>query len=230
MGFSIPVITIDGPSGTGKGTIGQMLAEHLGWHRLDSGVLYRAVGLAAKQQSIAFDDEQALATLAQHLDIRFSGDTIFLAGQDVSLALRHQDISVLASKVAALPLVREALTLRQRHFRQLPGLVTDGRDMGTVIFPDATLKFYLDASADVRALRRYKQLKAKKVSVKLGSLLAAIKERDERDRNRSVAPLRPAEDAILIDTSDLDIKEVFNIVLSETDKILTASQNEQGRA
>ncbi len=214
-----PVITIDGPSGTGKGTVSQLLATKLRWHWLDSGVLYRALGLAAMRHAIDFANEAALADLARRLNVQFVGSDIgeaaqiLLEGEDVSEAIRSVEASAAASKVGVYATVREALLARQRAFCQAPGLVTDGRDMGTVIFPQAQLKIYLDASPEARAQRRYKQLKEKGINVSLASVLQETKKRDVRDQQRKVAPLKPAADAIIIDTTDLTIDEVFQRVL-----------------
>lgn len=206
---SIPVITIDGPSGSGKGTVSRLLARELGFHFLDSGALYRLLAVAAEQRRIALDDDSALAALSGQLDIRFpadaQGERVLLDGEDVSDAIRTEAAGGGASRVAALPAVREALLDRQRRFRRAPGLVADGRDMGTVVFPDANAKIFLTASAVERAKRRFKQLKEKGISVKFGDVLVDIQVRDERDAGRSVAPLRPARDAHLVDTSELDI-------------------------
>ena len=214
----VPVIAIDGPGGSGKGTITARLANHLGWHFLDSGALYRLTALAASRKRVSLDAEAAVAKIAANLDIHFEteGDGVraILDGQDVTGDIRNEDTGALASRVAVLPAVRTALTGRQRRFRQPPGLVADGRDMGTVIFPDARLKIFLTASAQIRAERRYKQLKEKGESVNLTRLFREIKARDLRDQSRSVAPLRPAEDAVIIDSTDLDIDEVFNKVVS----------------
>ncbi len=215
---SVPVIAIDGPGGSGKGTVTTRLARHLGWHFLDSGALYRLTALAAMNQQVDLNNETLLGEVAANLDIHFqttAGDVItMLDGKDVSGRLRHEDTGAVASRIAAIPAVRAALASRQRLFRQTPGLVADGRDMGTVIFPDAKLKIFLTASADIRAQRRYKQLKDKGESVNLTRLFREIKARDLRDQSRSIAPLRPAEDAVIIDSTSLSIDEVFEKVLS----------------
>ncbi len=212
----IPVLTIDGPSGSGKGTLAQRMAAELGWHYLDSGALYRVLAQAALQTEIDLADESALAELAATLPVTFDVEadklTVLLNDQDVSLLIRSEQAGNAASKVAAIPAVRSALLQRQRDFRQLPGLVTDGRDMGTVVFPDAPYKVYLTASAEVRASRRYKQLKEKGIDSNLADLIKEITERDERDQQRDVAPLKPAADAIILDSTALGIDAVFQRV------------------
>ncbi len=217
---SIPVITVDGPSGAGKGTISHMLADHLGWHFLDSGVLYRVTGQACVIEGVSWEDQPAVTEVARNLDVRFTtapDGEILVAykGADVSSDIRTEEGGRGASTVAAIPTVREALLQRQREFQQAPGLVADGRDMGTVVFRDAPLKFFLVASAAERAERRYKQLIAKGENVSLPRLLADIRERDERDSNREVSPLVPAEDAIVIDSTAMPIHEVFELVMQK---------------
>ena len=214
----VPVIAVDGPGGSGKGTITTRLANHLGWHLLDSGALYRLTALAVMKKQVPLEDEDSLAKVAANLDIRFEtrgSDVIsWIDGEDVSDRLRFEETGVLASKIAVIAVVRSALAGRQRRFRQAPGLVADGRDMGTVIFPDAKLKIFLTASAQIRAERRYKQLKEKGESVNLARLFREIQARDLRDQSRSVAPLRPAEDAVIIDSTELSIEEEFNKIVS----------------
>ena len=211
-----PVITIDGPSGSGKGTISRMLARELGFHFLDSGALYRLLAYAAEQHGMALDDEAGLVRLSGDLDIRFPADgrddEVLLDGENVGRAIRTEAAGAGASRVAALPEVRKALLQRQRNFRTEPGLVADGRDMGTVVFPDADLKIFLTASSEERAKRRCKQLKEKDIISDYTAVLADIRRRDERDSKRVVAPLRPADDAIVIDTSGLDIEATLQRV------------------
>lgn len=212
----IPVLTIDGPSGSGKGTLAQRMAEKLGWHYLDSGAIYRVLAQAALKHQIDLTDETALASIAGQLDVQFILKDgllqVVLEGEDVSLLIRSEQAGNAASKVAAFPAVRSALLQRQRDFCQPPGLVTDGRDMGTVVFPDAPYKVFLTASAEVRAERRYKQLKEKGIDSNLSDLVAEISERDERDTQREVAPLRPADDAVILDSTQLGIEAVLEKV------------------
>ena len=215
----IPVITIDGPSGSGKGTISLRLARQLGLHFLDSGALYRVLALAARQANIDLQDEAALAALAGELDVSFPAEDacegkIMLSGQDVSRDIRSETCGNDASRVAALRSVRSALLDRQRSFRQPPGLVADGRDMGTVVFPDALVKVFLTASPEERANRRYNQLKEKGISANLESLVNEVAERDHRDSTRALSPLRPADDAHILDTSHLDIEQSLDRVLA----------------
>ncbi|MFM4704234.1 (d)CMP kinase [Aeromonas bivalvium] len=218
MPHMAPVMTIDGPSGAGKGTLCQLLAAELGWHLLDSGAIYRVLALAALHHDVELDSEVALVPLAANLDVQFQVDgeqvRVVLEGEDVSRTIRSQEVSDAASKVAVFPRVREALLRRQRAFRQTPGLIADGRDMGTVVFPEAEIKIFLDASAEERAQRRYKQLQDKGFDVNFERLLTEIQERDDRDRNRAVAPLKPAQDALVVDSTALTIDEVLATVLS----------------
>lgn len=209
-----PVIAIDGPSASGKGTIAQAVAGVLGFHYLDSGALYRLVALAAVRAGTPLDDEAAVAGLAAGLGATFRDGEVWLEGERVDQAIRTEAISAAASRVAALPRVRSALLARQRAFRAPPGLVAEGRDMGTIVFPDARLKIFLTASAEARAQRRYKQLIEKGLSANIQSLLRDIRERDARDSARAAAPLKPAEDAIEIDTTELSIQQVVDRVLA----------------
>lgn len=215
----IPILTIDGPSGSGKGTISRAVAERLGWHYLDSGALYRAVGLAAAWEGVDLSDPEAVAQCARRTEIRFETEGagephVIVNGKDATRQLRTETAGAAASAIAAQPPVRAALVELQHGFRRLPGLVADGRDMGTVIFPDAPYKVFLTASAGERAQRRYKQLKEKGVSVNLDSLLHEIAARDERDAGRAVAPLKPAEDAVVVDSTGTPITEVIERVLA----------------
>lgn len=210
-----PVITIDGPSGSGKGTVTALVAQALGWQVLDSGALYRVLALAAEQAGVVPEDESALHELAIQLPVSFVDGHIWLDGQDISNAIRNETVGAFASKIAALPAVRQGLLQRQQDFRQAPGLVADGRDMGTVVFTDAPLKVFLTASAEERARRRYLQLKEAGHSVSLPALVEEIRARDERDSNREVAPLKPADDAVVLDSTTLTIEQVVERILAE---------------
>jgi len=210
----IPVITIDGPTASGKGTVAQKVAEQLGWHMLDSGALYRLTALACIEQGVDLSQPEAVAAVAKVLDVRFSADQVWLAGHEVSARLRSEEVGLAASQVAAYGLVRDALLQRQRDFLQPPGLVADGRDMGTVVFPAAPLKIFLLADAQVRAHRRHKQLIDKGVVVNIDDVLADLKARDQRDQNRTVAPLKPADDAYIVDSSYLSINQTVAQVLA----------------
>ena len=221
--FSVPVIAIDGPSGSGKGTIARRVARALGYHLLDSGALYRLVALAADDACSSLHNTECLQDLARNLDVRFEvnpagEERVWLAGQDVTERLRTEETGAGASIVAQIPAVREALLDRQKDFRRPPGLVADGRDMGSEVFPDATLKIYLTASAEERAKRRYKQLKEKGLDVSLAALSRDIEDRDRRDTGRSVAPLRAAEDARLLDSSGQSIEAVVQTVIDWHDE------------
>lgn len=217
--MSTEILTIDGPSGAGKGTIAQLIAKRLGWHLLDSGALYRLTALSAEKAGVALDDEIALVEIAGQLDVSFEPSgfgepvQVLLAGENVTRELRAETAGNNASKIAPLAGVREALLQRQRDFARQPGLVADGRDMGTVVFPYAKYKVFLSASAQARAERRCKQLKEKGEGVKVARLLKEIEERDARDMGRKNAPLRPADDALVIDSTDFSIQEVLDKVL-----------------
>ncbi|HEX5055201.1 MAG TPA: (d)CMP kinase [Gammaproteobacteria bacterium] len=219
--MAVPVVTIDGPSGSGKGTISQWLAERLGWHLLDSGALYRLTALAGRKAGADLINAAVMSRIAEQLDIAFrlvpgeEGVRTLLEGGDVSLQLRTEDCGRAASIVAAIPEVRTALLHRQRAFRQPPGLVADGRDMGTVVFPDAEVKIFLTASAEARAQRRYKQLNEKGIGASLPDLLRDILQRDQRDQERAVSPLKPAEDAVILDTTGMSVGEVCDRVYAE---------------
>lgn len=226
----VPVIAIDGPSGSGKGAVASAVAERLGFAMLDSGALYRVLGIAAHRAGVDFDDPAALEQLAADMDIEFgrSGpDSVWLNGEDISLAIRTDMGSQLASRVGAIPAARRALHDRQLAFRKPPGLVADGRDMGTVVFPDAVLKIFLTASVEERAQRRYKQLIGKGIDAILPDLLRDLKERDERDSQRPVSPLKPAEDAIVLDTTDMSLTQVIDKVMNLVHERLPRSGQQQ---
>jgi cytidylate kinase len=210
---TIPVITIDGPTASGKGTVAHRVASHLNFHYLDSGALYRLTALTALRRQVPLNDEHALAKIAEGLLCKFIGDQIWLANENVTEAIRAEEVGNTASKIATLPNVRHALVGLQHSFRMKPGLVADGRDMGTVIFPQAQLKVFLTASVEARAQRRYKQLIDKGFSANMTDLLKDLRDRDARDSNRAVAPLKPAEGAYLLDTSDMTADEAVDRVL-----------------
>ena len=217
--LSVPVITIDGPSGSGKGTVSRRVADRLGWRMLDSGALYRLVGHAVVLAGEDFSNTHKIRKIAEELQADFEDERVFLGGQDVSTAIRTETAGNNASKVAALPAVREALLQWQRDYAQPPGLVADGRDMGTTVFPGAGLKIFLTASAEERAQRRYKQLKEKGLPANLAALTAEISERDARDRSRSTSPLVAAEDAIEIDSTSMSIGQVVSFVLQKAHEV-----------
>jgi len=210
----VPVIAVDGPSGSGKGTLAVRLADALGWHQLDSGALYRILAAEALREDLNLAAQAPLAALAEALQVDFSQGQTRVQGRDVTAEIRSEEVGAAASKIAALAPVRSAIVALQHSFRKAPGLVADGRDMGTVIFPDAVLKIFLEASAEVRAQRRYNQLKNKGLGVSLRALLETIRQRDERDRQRTVAPLVAAVDAIVIDSSAMSIDQVVAQVLA----------------
>ena len=218
-----PVIAIDGPSASGKGTVAQRVAERLRFHYLDSGALYRLVAYTAIQSEVDLTDETELSGIARDLDVVFTGAKILLKGEDVADAIRAEVCSNGASKVAAYPQVRASLLDRQRAFRQIPGLVADGRDMGSVVFPDAALKIFLTADAETRAQRRYKQLMEKGIDANISTLLQDIRDRDARDINRSVAPLQQGADAVLLDTTSLNIAQAVDEVMRRYDEICAKS-------
>lgn len=224
MSSQTPIVTVDGPSGAGKGTLCMLIANQLGYKLLDSGAIYRVLALAAIHHGVDLTSEDALVPLATHLDVQFiaEGDLVkvILEGENVSNELRKEETGMAASKVAALPRVREALLRRQRAFAQAPGLIADGRDMGTVVFPEAQAKIFLDASAEERAHRRMKQLQLKGVDVRFDDLLSEIQERDDRDRNRPVAPLRPAKDALVLDSTSMSIEQVVEKALEHIESKL----------
>lgn len=209
----VPVITIDGPSASGKGTVATLLAQELGWYVLDSGALYRLTALDCMKRKVDLEDQELVAEVANALSVKFLPEGIFLHGEDVTDSIESEQVGAIASKIAVYPELRAALLQSQRNCRRAPGLVADGRDMGTMVFPDADLKIYLVADVRKRAERRYKQLMKKGFSVKINGLIADLEARDQRDLNRSHAPLKPADDAIVVDSSDLDIEETLAIVL-----------------
>ena len=211
---SVPVITVDGPSGAGKGTVAKLLAEQLKFKMLDSGALYRLTGLLVNRAGNGFDNEIEAAELASSMQVEFTVDGVILNGEDVSLAIRTESAGNDASKVAAMPAVRAALLDWQKAFAKMPGLIADGRDMGTTVFPQAPLKIFLTASAEERAQRRHKQLNEKGISSNIAALAVEIAERDERDRTRATSPLVPADDAIVIDSTSLSIDEVVQQILT----------------
>ncbi|ATF10348.1 (d)CMP kinase [Candidatus Enterovibrio altilux] len=227
MSTQAHIITVDGPSGAGKGTLCMLLAKKLGWNLLDSGAIYRVLALAAIHHSLDSTSEDELVPLATHLDVQFKAEgkliKVILEGKNVSDELRKEETGMAASKVAELPRVREALLRRQRAFAEAPGLIADGRDMGTVVFPKAEVKIFLDASTEERATRRMNQLQQKGLDVKFNCLLHAIKERDDRDRNRSIAALRPADDALLLDSTVINIEKVLEYALSYIESKFTVT-------
>jgi cytidylate kinase len=221
----VPVITVDGPSGSGKGTVSRYLADSLGWHFLDSGALYRLLACAALRDHVPLDDEAGLVMLAGRIQGEFlhascGEEKVLLDGEDVTLALRTEACGNSASRLAALPQVRRALLDWQRRYRQPPGLIADGRDMGTVVFPDARLKIFLTANVEERARRRYNQLKKKGNNINLGEVLEELRQRDRRDSTRETAPLIPADDAVIIDNSDLDIAGTLQITLDRAHRVV----------
>ncbi|NIH11372.1 MAG: (d)CMP kinase [Serratia symbiotica] len=228
MTATAPVITVDGPSGAGKGTLCKAIAESLGWRLLDSGAIYRVLAMAALHHQVDITSEEALVPLAAHLDVCFVAQDgkllVVLEGEDVSNEIRTETVGNTASRSAKLPRVREALLRRQRAFREEPGLVADGRDMGTVVFPDAPVKIFLDANAEERAQRRRLQLQERGFNVNFECLLAEIRERDDRDRNRAIAPLVPASDAFVLDSTSLSIGEVIQQALGYVQKVMALPQ------
>lgn len=225
----IPVITIDGPSASGKGTVSRLIAQRLGWHLLDSGALYRLTGLAARRAGISLADETALQFVAESLVIEFragtEGTAIFLDGVEVTQEIRTEESSQAASKIAVLPSVRLALLARQRAFRQPPGLVADGRDMGTIVFPEAQLKIFITATAEERAKRRFKQLKELGISGNLADLLTELRERDARDQQRTTSPLVPAKESVLIDTTHKNIEQVVEMISIRWESVVGSTKN-----
>ncbi len=213
--MQVPIITVDGPSGSGKGTISQRVAERLGWHFLDSGAIYRVLGLMASRAGIGGEDVDKLVEMAKNMPLSFDGGRVMLNQEEVSDDIRTESAGNRASKVAAIPQVREALLTWQRNYARPPGLVADGRDMGTVVFPQAQVKIFLTASPEERAKRRYKQLKGKGLGVNLAGLIEEIRERDERDSQRAVAPLRASASALQLDSTNLTIDEVYAQVMQK---------------
>ena len=211
--MNVPVVSIDGPNASGKGAISRAVAARLGWHRLESGVIYRALGLAAACRALESTETARLTALAANLDLEVRDERVILDGREVTRELGTEEMGAAASRLAVLAPVRTALLARQREFRRPPGLVADGRDMGTVVFPDATWKVFLTASPEVRARRRYKQLRHQGINVSLADLFEAIRERDERDRQRETAPLRPAEGALRLDTTHLGVEQTLERVM-----------------
>lgn len=227
-----PVITVDGPGSAGKGTLCKAMAEVLQWHLLDSGAIYRVLALAALHHQVGIESEDVLVPIATHLDVRFVSNNgvmeVILEKENVTTEIRTQKVSNTASKIAVFPRVREALLRRQRAFRELPGLVADGRDMGTVVFSDAPVKIFLDASPEVRAHRRLLQLQERNFNVSFETLLYEIKERDDRDRNRAVAPLIPTKDALILDSTSLTIEQVIKQALQFARQKLALTKNQSG--
>jgi cytidylate kinase len=223
MAKPIPVITVDGASGSGKGTLSFLLAKKLQWHLLDSGALYRVLALAVEKHTINENNEKAIEKLAANLDVQFLDNKVILEGGDVSEEIRSPQCGNKASRISGYAFVRLSLLERQRAFREEPGLVADGRDMGTVVFPDAYFKIYLDASVEARAIRRFSQLQEKGNNVSLDRVLAELIERDRRDMERQVAPLKPASDAWILDTTTLTIDEAFSCILQEYSKRVIVS-------
>ena len=215
-----PVIAIDGPSGSGKGTVSTAVASHLGWHYLDSGAVYRVLGFLAQEKGVALDDVSGLVTIAQSLDVSFRGSEVWLNGKEIRDEIRTEEAGKRASLVSPIPEVRKTLLEWQRSQAREPGLVADGRDMGSVVFPDAFLKIFLTASAESRAERRFKQLRDKGFDVNIRQLFQEITERDERDLRRKASPLKAAEDAVVLDTTDMLIDEVVGEVLGRAESLL----------